>query len=460
MQADYLIIGAGAMGMAFADVLLTETDATIAIVDRRGRPGGHWNDSYPHVRLHQPSAFYGVNSLVLGSGKRDTHGFNDGLYELASGTEVVTYFDHIMQQQFLPSGRVQYYPMCDYEGDGVVRSFVTGDAISIEAIKVVDATYMNVTVPSVRGPQYAVADGIRCVAPNDLAKADVLPADHIVIIGGGKTAMDTCLWLLQQGLSADLITWIRPRDSWCLNRKHIQPGDLALGSLDAFTRQIEVCAAASTIDDLFEQLEANELLLRIDPAVKPTMYRCATVTESELEAMQTISNVVRMGRVERIETTQIVLAEGSIPTGSTTLHVDCTADGLEQRPVMPVFDGDRITLQAVRTCQQVFSAAFIAHVEASYDGDDHKNHLATVVPHPNTDIDWLRVTLANWMNSATWRQDVELSSWLASARLDAFSELRGGEADASSPAAAILQRAADAAMPAAINLQGFLAEVG
>ena len=34
VSADYVVIGAGAMGMAFADVILSETDATIAMVDR------------------------------------------------------------------------------------------------------------------------------------------------------------------------------------------------------------------------------------------------------------------------------------------------------------------------------------------------------------------------------------------------------------------------------------------
>lgn len=33
LQADYLVIGSGAMGMAFCDVLLTETDASVLIVD-------------------------------------------------------------------------------------------------------------------------------------------------------------------------------------------------------------------------------------------------------------------------------------------------------------------------------------------------------------------------------------------------------------------------------------------
>ncbi|MEL6317333.1 MAG: hypothetical protein AAFR16_06800 [Pseudomonadota bacterium] len=52
LETDYLIAGCGAVGMAFADTLLSETDADIIMVDRRGKPGGHWNDAYPFVTLH------------------------------------------------------------------------------------------------------------------------------------------------------------------------------------------------------------------------------------------------------------------------------------------------------------------------------------------------------------------------------------------------------------------------
>ncbi len=62
MEVDYLVIGAGAMGMAFIDTMVTETNTTVAVVDRYHQPGGHWTMAYPFVRLHQPSAFYGVNS--------------------------------------------------------------------------------------------------------------------------------------------------------------------------------------------------------------------------------------------------------------------------------------------------------------------------------------------------------------------------------------------------------------
>ena len=53
-ETDYLIIGAGAVGLAFADTLIDEDpDCHITIVDRHAKPGGHWNDAYGFVALHQ-----------------------------------------------------------------------------------------------------------------------------------------------------------------------------------------------------------------------------------------------------------------------------------------------------------------------------------------------------------------------------------------------------------------------
>jgi hypothetical protein len=243
ITADYLVIGTGAMGMAFTDVILTETDATVVMVDRHVRPGGHWNDAYPFVRLHQPSAFYGVNSLPLGTDRKDTQGPNAGLYELASGAEVLSYFDHVMQRKFLPSGRVQYYPMCDYmghepgepamsstdgEAPGIVGRFVSlvsGERFEVVVTtRIVDATYMNVSVPSVRPPAYEVAAGVTCRPLNDLPRIE-RPADGYVVVGAGKTGADACLWLLGNGVDPDHISWIMPRDSWYLDRAQIQPGD-------------------------------------------------------------------------------------------------------------------------------------------------------------------------------------------------------------------------------------------
>lgn len=458
ITADYLVVGAGAMGMAFTDALMNESDATVAIVDRYHQPGGHWNVAYPYVRLHQPSAFYGVNSRKLGSDTIDTAGWNKGLYELATNSEVCAYFDQVMQQQFVPSGRVQYLPMFDYNGDRTATSLASGEQVRFAAEKVVDATYMNVTVPSMREPGYQVDDGVACVAPNQLAR---LTGEYqrYVVVGAGKTGMDACLFLLRNGVEPDAISWVMPRDSWMLDRANIQPGKLFAESLGkTFALQIEVFAKAESVEDALLRVAEQGGLLRFDEQVWPTMYRCATVTHAELEQLRRINNVIRMGRVQRIAPEEIHLDQGSVATTASTLHIDCSADGLERRPAVPVFAEDQITLQSVRTCQQVFSAAFIGHVESAYDDEQLKNELTTPVPHPDSELDFLKTSLANSLNAAKWGQDPQLQEWLQASRLDGFTQSAEEAQPPSKEQLAMMRVVAENAMPALTNLQRLIAD--
>ncbi|WP_416339108.1 NAD(P)-binding protein [Paraburkholderia sp. CNPSo 3076] len=144
LETDYLVVGAGAAGMAFADALLALSDAALTIVDRRHAPGGHWIDAYPYVRLHQPSAFYGVSSMPLGQDVRDLTGANAGYYELAGADEVRAYFAHVMRRRFLPSGRVRYFPCSEYlGGDRFVSRYSQASwKVSVRR-KVVDTTYLE-----------------------------------------------------------------------------------------------------------------------------------------------------------------------------------------------------------------------------------------------------------------------------------------------------------------------------
>jgi hypothetical protein len=453
MSCDYLVVGAGAMGMAFTDVINNESDATVIMVDKRDRPGGHWNTAYPFVRLHQPSAFYGVNSRPLGRDLIDQHGWNEGLYELASHSEVCAYFDAVMREQFLPSGRVQFFGNHEYLGENKIRSIVTGEIIDIDAkAKTVDAAYMNVTVPSMTPPSFAVDDAVNFVPVNDLPTA-AKPDKDYVVVGAGKTGMDACLWLLKNHVSPNNIRWIMPRDSWMLDRKNIQPGELAANTAAGFGRQIAAAAESTSVDDLFDRVSAAGQLLRLDDSVKPTMYRCATVTVQELDELRRINNVVRMGRVSNIASNKINLDSGDLAIDADTVVVDCSADGLERRPIVPVFNDRQVTLQAVRTCQQVFSAAFVAHVELSFDDEGEKNTICSVVPHPDNDIDFLRTTLSNTINGAVWSQYPELQQWLAEARLDGFSRPGGGNA-----LEGLGNGAQEMAMKAAEKLQSYIAE--
>src|SRR5262247_728521 len=110
IEADYVVIGCGAAGMAFTDTLVRHSSATAVMIDRHHRPGGHWNDAYQFIRLHLPSHYYGVDSQPLGDKSHYHGGLNDGLLHMASAAEIVDYYDRVMRA-FLASGRVTYLPM-------------------------------------------------------------------------------------------------------------------------------------------------------------------------------------------------------------------------------------------------------------------------------------------------------------------------------------------------------------
>lgn len=207
---------------------------------------------------------------------------------------MLSYFDQVMQQRFLPSGRVQYFPMC-----GIV-----------------------------------------------------------------------------------------PRDPWLVDRRNFQPGDeFFLASFGRVTRQFEALAAAGSVGELFERLEAGGDLLRLDERVRPSVYRCATVTRAELLALRRLEDVVRLGHVRAVERDRIVLERDSVALAPGALVVDCSASGIPQRPPRPVFDGRLVTLQMVRTCQPTFSAAFIGHVEATVADEAEKNALCAAIPPPSVETD-------------------------------------------------------------------------
>jgi len=464
LETDYLIIGSGAMGMAFADVLLSETDASMIIVDRFEKPGGHWNNAYPFVRLHQPSSFYGVSSRELGTGQIEVGGLNDGLGELASGAEVSAYFDAVMRQQFLPSGRVSYFPMCNFTGvsgsKGEFTSIVNGKKHSVKYKTLVDCTHLKTSVPSTHTPKFTIAEGMKFMPLNDLPKITE-PPEGFVVIGAGKTGIDACLWLMENGVEPDDIRWIMPRDAWLIDRKNTQPTIEFFGdTMEAQAAQFESIASADSIEDMFDKLEACGYFLRIYTDTRPEMFHGATISRAEAEQLRRIKNVIRLGRVSAIETDKIVLDEGDIPTTPNILHIDCSASAIENFDIKPIFQGNLITPQMVRSYQPVFSAAFIAHIEATRDGEAEKNRLCGVVPLPNSDIDYLRFTVAFMMNQYNWGQDKEIREWLLNNRLDGFSKLAKSISKDDSEKMAIMERLRANSFPAMAKLQGFLAEIG
>ncbi|MEM9039696.1 MAG: NAD(P)-binding protein [Actinomycetota bacterium] len=459
LSTDYLIVGSGAVGMAFADTLVAESDADVVVVDRYAKPGGHWNFAYPFVTLHQPSQFYGVASRELSNGHVDQVGLNRGLHDLASGAEVSAYFDDIMRHTLLPTGRVRYFPLCSYTGDGDFQHTLSGERFHVEATTVVDCTLLNTEVPATHTPNFEIADGVRFLPLNELPRLREAPAGYVVV-GGGKTGIDAVLWLLEHRVDPAAITWIVPRDAWMLNRGNIQPGmEFFETTIGTQADQYQSIAEATSIADMFDRLEACGYFLRLDPDVRPSMFHAATVSELELEQLRRIDHVVRLGRVQRIELDQIVMDDGIVATTSDHLFVDCSARAIPALEPRTIFEPDVIRPQTVRGYQPAFSASFVAHIEVTRDSLDEKNRLCQVVPLPNHDVDYIRLTLAAMTNQYHWGLEPDLSDWIASNRLDGFSATMRDAPRDDEAKQEILARLRTNVFPAAQKLAEFAAEL-
>lgn len=470
-ETDYLIIGAGAVGLAFADTLLSEnSDCHITLVDKHPRPGGHWNDAYGFVALHQPSATYGVNSMPFPYQRIDTSGANAGLHSLATGAQVLAYFENVMNERLLPSGRVAYYPSSEFldrnsdSGIAKIRPLLSSSEINIKVRrKLVDATFYQTSVPSTHRPNFAIEGSVDIIPPNDLfqlwKRQDPEPA-HFVVLGAGKTAMDTVIWLLQQGVDADNISWVRPRESWLINRAYVQPTEAFFESvMEMQTALLETAGIAEDSSDLMHRLGEQGYYLRVDPTVEPTMFHYAIISEGEIELLRTVARVIRKGRVHCVRPGELEFSDSRESVPEQSVFIDCTASAVpfsvRGTHPGPIFNGDRIVLQPVQVPLVVLSSAIAAYLEAACDTDEERNAMATPAPLTDSPATFAYGQVINMMNRGAWRGHPGMMKFLANSRLDLTTGTIAALTQANSPKLAALQQfgaAVKAHMPAFINL--------
>ena len=331
----------------------------------------------------------------------------------------------------------------DADGE-LVRDLKTGAVHRIRVRrKLVDARYLEASVPATHTPTFEVADGARVIPINDLPSVADGTSSYTVL-GSGKTAVDACMWLLDNDVSPERIRWIRPREAWFHDRAHFQPLEQVGAIMEGIALDAEAGAQATDLDDLFQRLEESGRLVRIDPSQPADMYRTTMMSTPELRALRQIHNVVRLGRVHRIEADRIVLERGEVATGLEVLHVDCTARGLRDAPATPIFKPRQIVLQQVRHGSPTFNAALTGFVEAHRDDDSDRNRLCPPNPYPNARADWPGMMTRTWRAERRWRDEPDLAAWVSQSRLNLMR--------------ALPQHLADPAVKAAINR--YLTHVG
>jgi hypothetical protein len=412
LDTDYLVVGAGAMGMAFTDALIDNADVHVTLVDRRHAAGGHWLDAYPFVQLHQASVFYGVASTVLGGAAVQATGPEAGLQERARQSEICAYYDDILHRRFTGSGRVTFLDTSEHrvEGDAhLVTSLVSGETLRVNVRKrVVDATYLSPAVPATTPPPFEVDDDAEVVPVNALGRSTVAPSAY-VIVGSGKTATDGIVWLLRKGVSPDRITWVRPRDPWMLNRAVVQPDPMVALGLAADT--MAAGAGAESLEDLFLRLEDSGVVLRVDRDVMPTMAKTPTLGAWELDLLRTIEHVVRLGHIRRVTRRELVLDKGSVRLVPGSLVVHCAASGLRYPPPVPLWSSDMVRLQTIRAGFPCFNAALAGFVEATGDDDRERNRLCPPNTLPDSLASWARMQVWGTIAARTFGAEPDIAAW-------------------------------------------------
>ncbi|CUR59224.1 conserved hypothetical protein [metagenome] len=408
VEADYLVVGAGATGMAFTDALVDHADVRVALIDRRAAAGGHWLGAYPFVRLHQSSSFYGAASTVLGGGRLQESGPEAGLQVRAEKSQICTYYADLLSERLVGSGRVEFFPDSDYQWDRTFVSRATGERFAIpDRCRVVDARYLAPEIPAETPPRFAV-DGARVIPANDLVGSQDSPS-QFVIVGSGKTATDSCVWLLAQGVDPDAICWVRPRDPWMLNRALIQPEPAIY--LGMVADLMHAAGSAQSLPELFLRLEEAGIMLRIDRSFTPTMAKAPTLGTWELDRLRTIEHVVRRGHLLSASRGRLDFADGSVDVRPDALVVDCAADGLRNRPRLPIWQPEVITPQPIRAGFPCFGAALTGYVEATRADDGEKNRLCPPSSFGNSLTDWAVMNVLGTRNVQSFSAEPDIKAW-------------------------------------------------
>jgi hypothetical protein len=159
-------------------------------------------------------------------------------------------------------------------------------------------------------------------------------------------------------------------------------------------------------------------MLRIDPTLTPMMAKVPTLAEWELEKLRSITDVVRLGHLRRVEPGRLVLAEGDRVIAQDAVVVHAAAPGLPVRPPVPIWSPGVITPQPVRAGFPCFGAALVGYVEATIESDADKNRLCPPTPYSNTPTDWVRMQVLGYRASQAFMSHPDIRTWATTVALN------------------------------------------
>jgi hypothetical protein len=236
----------------------------------------------------------------------------------ATKDELLEYFDRFVQDKH-DAGQLEFYPNCEYryctnaasEGNssqGGMYSFASIDGsqqydVQVK-VKLVDGTAGECIIPSQNPLPFPVDDRAKVMTPNQIYDATfdkkqwsdlVKNTKQYVVLGAGKTAMDTIVYLQRVArLDPQKIAWVIPNDVWMFNRD---------GNGSPWSWPEALLDNGLDVDKAALSLEKKGDFFRLDTDIMPTRFRFPVVDATELKLMRRVKTTVRRGRAVGIRVT-------------------------------------------------------------------------------------------------------------------------------------------------------------
>ncbi|MEO9821014.1 MAG: FAD-dependent oxidoreductase [Paracoccaceae bacterium] len=226
---DLVVIGAGIAGL---NALTAATEclpegASVLLLDQKNAAGGMWNTAYEYVRLHQPHPMFTVGNMAWDwRKKRDYLAARDEVQAHMAGSlkpvsekmKLQIAFGHTVAScadvstEHGPMAKIVFHPNCE-----------ATQRQTVHAKRAVHAPGLNYALAT---PLQFSSENLVSIIPQDLhTTLQAHPDAPVVVVGGGKTGMDTVLATLGANPARE-VTLIQGRGTNFLNRTKYLPTGL------------------------------------------------------------------------------------------------------------------------------------------------------------------------------------------------------------------------------------------
>lgn len=332
-EFDLVVIGAGIAGLnaLFAATEYFPSGARVLLLDQKTAPGGMWNTAYDYVRLHQPHPMFTVGDLDWDWKKpRDYLAARDEVQSHLGGSLTA-----IREQVSLQTGFQQTVSSCkEVETDqGPVAEIIFHpngtDATqqSVRAKKAVHASGLNYQLAT---PLDLTSENVVSIIPQDLRATLHQHQDApVVVVGGGKTGMDTVLAALAANPARNM-SLIQGRGTNFFNRTKFVPTGLKRWTTgELISRVFRDVALMNNGDNEEEALANFRKKYATDPTANNGVFLYGLQSEEELSKIKSgVAHTYSDYLKDVIETPtgpQMIMRSGeAVEVEKGTIFVNCT----------------------------------------------------------------------------------------------------------------------------------------